>query len=116
MLLGKTLFRPLFPVGHEFVGEIVELSPDESEEANEKETGFTVGQKVALAFQVACGTSPLCAEGHSKSCESISGAHDYGMGAGGENFGGALSDLVLVPWQDAREAWAEPGTKLVVKR
>lgn len=92
MLEGKTLFRPPFPVGHEFVGEIVALTPDLSR--------FTPGQKVAVAFQVACGICPLCAAGRSKSCESLTGAHDYGMGSGGKNFGGALSDLVLVPYAE----------------
>ncbi len=87
---GATLFRPPFPVGHEFVGELAAKTDDLA--------GFHVGQRVAVAFQVSCGTCPVCAGGHSKSCENLSGAHDYGMGSGGKNFGGAIADLVLVPY------------------
>lgn len=91
ILHGHTLFRPPFPIGHEFVGEISELSEDLSQT-------FSVGQKVAVAFQVACGTCPVCQKGRSKSCANQTGAHDYGMGGGGKSFGGALSDLLHVPF------------------
>ena len=90
LVRGATLFRPPFPVGHEFVGEIAAMSDDLSQ--------FSIGQKVAVAFQVACGVCPICSGGHSKACANLSGAHDYGMGGGGRAFGGALSDLVHVPY------------------
>lgn len=89
--LGQSLFRPPFAIGHEFVGEIIALSEDLA-------GAFSVGQKVAVAFQVACGTCGECGRGHSNSCASISGFHDYGMGGGGKAFGGALSDIVHVPY------------------
>lgn len=92
IIQGHTLFRPPFPLGHEFVGEITATSEDL--------TGFAPGQKVAVAFQVACGSCPLCTAGRSKSCANMTGAHDYGMGSGGKNFGGALSDLVKVPYAE----------------
>ncbi|MBE7437879.1 MAG: alcohol dehydrogenase catalytic domain-containing protein [Spirochaetales bacterium] len=90
MLRAQTLFRPPFPIGHEFAAEIVELTPDLS-------SSFHPGQRVAVSFQVACGSCPSCSAGLSRACESIPGAHDFGMGAGGRSFGGALSDLVHVP-------------------
>lgn len=89
--LGQSLFRPPFAIGHEFVGEIAGLSDD-------LQTSFSPGQKVAVAFQVACGACAECGRGHSNSCASISGFHDYGMGGGGKAFGGALSDMVHVPY------------------
>jgi len=88
---GHTLFRPPFPIGHEFVGEIVTTSGDVSK-------NFPAGQRVAVAFQVACGSCPTCKNGHSRSCESIPGFHDFGMGPLGKNFGGALTDLVHIPY------------------
>lgn len=88
---GQTLFRAPFALGHEFVGEIVATSEDLASE-------YKAGTKVAVAFQVACGSCGECDRGHSNACASISGFHDYGMGGGGKVFGGALSDIVHVPY------------------
>lgn len=89
IIRGQTLFRPGFALGHEFVGEIVETTPDV--------IGFPPGTKVVVPFQVSCGTCPACAHSYSRSCET-SGPMDYGMGPGGKRYGGALSDRVLVPF------------------
>lgn len=104
--LGQSLFRPPFALGHEFVGEIAGLSEDLADE-------FKVGMKVAVAFQVACGTCGECGRGHSNSCATISGFHDYGMGGGGKAFGGALSDLVHVPYAKHMLLPLPDGTDLV---
>lgn len=93
ILRGQTLFRPPFPVGHEFVGEIVETS----EEISAK---FPKGQRVAVPFQISCGHCPHCEAGLSKSCSTVPHTSAYGMGKGAKEFGGALADLVLVPYAE----------------
>lgn len=104
--LGQSLFRPPFAIGHEFVGEITALSEDLA-------GTFKVGAHVAVAFQVACGTCAECGRGHSNSCATLPGLHDYGMGPGGKTFGGALSDLVHVPYANHMLLPLPAGTDLV---
>jgi len=87
---GQTLFRPPFAIGHEFVGEITTI--------NSKESNLKVGDKVAVMFQISCGNCPACFNHHSNICNTSPDLSDYGMGKGGRDFGGALSDLVKVPY------------------
>jgi threonine dehydrogenase-like Zn-dependent dehydrogenase len=47
LLRARTPFHGPFAIGHEFVGEIVELG--------ENVPGFRVGQLVVVAFQIGCG-------------------------------------------------------------
>jgi alcohol dehydrogenase len=91
MLRGTTLFRPPFPIGHEFVGQIEDLSEDLQME-------FSVGDRVCVSFQISCGACPSCSELHSNSCSKVPIGSNYGMGKAGRDFGGALSDKVLVPF------------------
>jgi len=104
--LGQSLFRPPFALGHEFVGEITALSEDLADT-------FKVGAHVAVAFQVACGTCAECGRGHSNSCATLPGLHDYGMGPGGKTFGGALADSVHVPYARHMLLPLPDGTDLV---
>ncbi len=94
MLRGETLFRPPFPIGHEFIGEVVQLTDDLN-------SSFSIGDRVAVPFQISCGTCPICQAQHSQSCETVPAGSNYGIGKGGKDYGGALSELVLVPF--ARE-------------
>ncbi|PJZ56499.1 zinc-dependent alcohol dehydrogenase [Leptospira barantonii] len=88
---GYTLFRPGIPIGHEFVGEIEETSP---EIANE----YPKGTKVIIPFQISCGLCPDCMGGRSKACTSIPYASHYGMGSSAKEFGGALSEKIWIPF------------------
>lgn len=88
---GETLFRPPFPLGHEFIGEIVSLSDDIAEQ-------YSIGSKVAVSFQISCGTCPVCRSQHSQSCSSVPLSSNYGIGKSGNQFGGAISEAVLVPY------------------
>lgn len=94
ILRGQTLFRPPFPLGHEFVGEILETS-------EELGSLFPKGTRVAIPFQISCGHCPNCETGLTKSCSTVPHTSAYGMGKGAKEFGGAISDSVLVPY--ARE-------------
>lgn len=90
ILRGQTLFRAPFPIGHEFVGEILSLGEGVSQQ-------FHVGMKVAVPFQISCGHCQPCTTGKSKSCSSVPHASAFGMGKSGKEFGGALADEVLIP-------------------
>ncbi|XDD49011.1 zinc-binding dehydrogenase [Leptospira sp. WS92.C1] len=91
ILQGHTLMRPGFPIGHEFVGEIEETSPEIA-------TQYPKGTKVIIPFQISCGLCPDCAGGHSKACTSVSPMSHYGMGSSAKEFGGALSEKIWIPY------------------
>ncbi len=91
ILRGQTLFRAPFPIGHEFVGEITALSEDVT-------GNFQIGMRVAVPFQISCGHCHYCKTDRSKSCSSVPYASAYGMGKSGKDFGGALTEAVLVPY------------------
>ncbi|ABZ95420.1 Zn-dependent alcohol dehydrogenase [Leptospira biflexa serovar Patoc strain 'Patoc 1 (Ames)'] len=88
---GETLFRPPFPVGHEFVGRIKQISED-------LEGKFKIGAIVALPFQISCGTCPTCLSHHSNSCETVPYTSAYGMPPGAHHVGGAITELIKVPF------------------
>lgn len=86
---GQTLFRPAFPIGHEFIGEVVAASDD---------LNLRPGQIAAAAFQISCGTCPACASRHTRSCAAVPFASNYGLGPSGRQFGGSLAEKVFVPY------------------
>ncbi|TGL05230.1 zinc-dependent alcohol dehydrogenase [Leptospira levettii] len=88
---GETLFRAPFPVGHEFVGRIKSLS-------DELYGQFQIGSIVAIPFQISCGTCPSCLSIHTNSCETVPYTSAYGMPPGAHNVGGAISELIKVPY------------------
>ena len=79
---------PFFPVsvGHECLGEVVEVGPDV--------TRFAVGDRVLVASVAGCGTCDGCATGDPVTCRS--GPRVFGAG----ELGGAQSDLLAVPAAD----------------
>ena len=90
---GETLMRPPFPMGHEFVAEIIE-PPDNS-------VNFKKGQRVIVPFQISCGACPMCAAKLTNSCESVDLADAYGLGPPARKYGGAIAERVLVPFAEA---------------
>lgn len=91
LVRGETLFRPPFPLGHEFIAEIKQLSDDLYE-------SYKIGQIVVVMFQISCGYCQNCIMGNSQYCSANDGPTDYGMGKSGREFGGAIADLVKVPY------------------
>jgi threonine dehydrogenase-like Zn-dependent dehydrogenase len=106
IIRGETLFRAPFPIGHEYVGEVIETSEDLS-------LKFPVGQKVVVPFQISCGHCAHCETGKSKSCLTVPHASAYGLGKGGKDFGGALADSILVPYASSMLVPIQPKTNLV---
>lgn len=83
-----------FALGHECVAEIVDLG--------DKVNGLQLGQRVIVSFQVSCGRCQTCHAGHSGNCDEYPALSDYGMRPmSGIEYGGALSDLMLVPHAEA---------------
>jgi threonine dehydrogenase-like Zn-dependent dehydrogenase len=80
-------------LGHEQVGEITAVGEDVA--------NFRVGDVVSVPFQISCGTCGFCKRGRTGDCESVAPQSMYGFGTIGGDWGGALSDLVRVPFADA---------------
>ena len=81
------------PIGHEIIGEIVDLGDTAARQ-------FVIGQRVIVAAQISCGNCPPCTRGASSRCSSVPFGASYGMGRAGD-YGGALSDLIRVPFAAA---------------
>lgn len=90
LLRGRTPFEGPFALGHEFVAEIVELG--------ENVTGFERGQLVVVAFQIGCGDCDHCRRGLTASCRTVPPGSMYGFRPLGGDWGGALADIVRVPF------------------
>ena len=84
--------RP-FAIGHESVAEIVALG--------DRVSGFELGQRVIVPFQISCGVCARCRRGHTGSCEGVPFLSAYGMPLSEREWGGGLSDLVRVPFAEA---------------
>lgn len=81
-----------FAFGHEFVASVVEIG--------EGVSSIRVGDRVVVSFQICCGECSYCRRGLTGSCESVPPRSMYGFGPLGGEWGGALSDLVRVPFAD----------------
>ena len=90
LLHGRTPFHGPFALGHEFVAEIAELGAHV--------TDFAPGQLVVVAFQIGCGACERCRGGLTGSCRAVPGGAMYGFRPIGGQWGGALADLVRVPF------------------
>lgn len=92
---GKVPAPGPFPLGHECVGEVLEIG--------DAVTVVRPGDRVIVPFQIACGACERCKKGQSGSCSAVPKLAAYGLGpfGGGGEFGGALSDVLRVPFADA---------------
>lgn len=88
-LQGLLPRRDPFCFGHEFVAEVVSLGDDV--------VGFAPGDRVVVAFLIACGTCRACRRGFPAACTTINAKAAYGFGVFGD-WGGALCDLIRVPF------------------
>lgn len=88
------IFPAPFPVGHEIAAEVADVGPGVQRVQR--------GQRVAVPFQVSCGTCAPCSERHYSACEpnrARAGAA-FGFGESGGGHGGGVADLLLVPDAD----------------
>ena len=82
-----------FVMGHEMIGEVVAVG--------EAISNVRVGDKVIVPFQLSCMTCAPCLRGHTNACVNVPSGTAFGLGPhGGIDLGGALAELVRVPWAD----------------
>ena len=93
IVTGQTPIPGPIAVGHEGIAEVVEIGTDV--------TSVAVGDLVVVPFQISCGSCANCEAGLTGSCLSVPDNSMFGFGALGGNWGGMLSDLLLVPYADA---------------
>jgi alcohol dehydrogenase len=94
-----------FAFGHEIAGEVVAIGD-----------GVTVarpGDRVVVPFQINCGRCSQCRRGLTNACSQVPPYSAYGLApSSGREWGGGLSDLVLVPFADAMLAPIPPGVSI----
>ena len=93
-MAGFGIFPGPYPVGHEIAAEVVAVGAGV--------TRVRPGQRVAVPFQVSCGTCSPCGERHYAACQpnqARAGAA-FGFGESGGGHGGGVADLLLVPAAD----------------
>jgi threonine dehydrogenase-like Zn-dependent dehydrogenase len=88
-------------IGHEFVAEVTEVGEDVR--------AVAPGDRVVVPFQISCGACARCRRGQTGDCTSVPPRSMYGFGAFGGDWGGALSDVVRVPFADAMLVAAPAG-------
>ena len=92
---GKLPISGPFPLGHEFVADLLEVGS--------AVRSFRPGQRVVVPFQISCGACAECARGLTGCCSGVVPKRRamYGLEPIGGNWGGALSDVVRIPFADA---------------
>ncbi|MEO1078927.1 MAG: alcohol dehydrogenase catalytic domain-containing protein [Pseudomonadota bacterium] len=92
--LGAYTRPPPYAFGHEAAGEVVEVG--------DAVTAFEPGDRVVIPFQISCGECPSCRRGWTNACTAVPPLASYGLGTHPDgDWGGALSDLMLIPFADA---------------
>src|SRR3954454_24821758 len=86
---GRVQIEPGCTIGHEYVGEIVEVGDAVSSVA--------VGDRVLGCFQVACGTCWFCRRGRYHKCDV---SRTFGHGAALGSLQGTQAEFALVPHAD----------------
>jgi len=86
---GKAPLEPGETIGHEAVGVIEAIGPDVER--------FRPGQRVVVAFDIACGHCWFCRNGQTQLCEDF---RSLGAGIFGGGLGGAQAELVRIPFAD----------------
>jgi threonine dehydrogenase-like Zn-dependent dehydrogenase len=94
-VFGNKPFAAPFCVGHECIGEVIETGDEVH--------GFRKGDVVLVPWAISCGTCQICHAGLYSNCDNTSDGKlisAYGFGEGMGPWGGAMSDLLRVPFAD----------------
>ena len=100
-ITGQVPVGEPFPLGHECIGQVVEIGDAVS--------AVAPGDTVVVPFQISCGDCAACSAGHTGSCLSVPRGSAYGMQPLGGDWGGALADRLRVPFADAMLVPLPPG-------
>jgi alcohol dehydrogenase len=91
---GKAPVQGPFAVGHECVAEVIEVGHGV--------TSVAPGNRVIVPFQISCGECARCRRGQTGSCAAVPRLAAYGLAPlSGTEYGGAISDVLEVPFADA---------------
>jgi threonine dehydrogenase-like Zn-dependent dehydrogenase len=91
-----------FAIGHECIADVVEIG--------DAVTTVRPGDRVIVPFQLSCGSCARCRRGQTGSCTAVPAHAAYGLApVSGVDVGGALSDLLCVPYADAMLVALPPG-------
>ncbi len=83
-----------FAFGHEIAGEVIDLGDEVK--------GVRPGDRVVVPFQISCGSCENCRRGLTNACTSVPAYSAYGLAqSSGREWGGGLSDYIMVPFADA---------------
>lgn len=104
VMTGKAPLPGPYAFGHEFVADVVEVADDVAT--------VEAGDRVIVPFQISCGACGRCRRGHTGSCETAGAGSAFGMAPiARREWGGALSDLVHIPYADAMLVPLPPGAE-----
>jgi threonine dehydrogenase-like Zn-dependent dehydrogenase len=94
-LLGPYPYRGPFAIGHECIAEVVECG--------EAVNDVRPGQLVVVPWAISCGACRNCGAGLTSRCSEAGGTllSAYGFGPSMGEWGGAVCDLLRVPFADA---------------
>jgi alcohol dehydrogenase len=92
-LWGLFPIQEPFPLGHECVAEVIEVG--------DAVATVVPGDIVVVPFQISCGACAACAAGRTGNCDAVPRGSAYGMQPLGGPWGGALADVLRVPYADA---------------
>lgn len=81
------------PIGHECVAEVVEVGSAVAT--------VGIGDLVIVPFQISCGVCGACRHGRTSCCEAVPWLSCFGLGDMAGAWGGAMADLLVVPYADA---------------
>lgn len=102
---GMARFEGPFAIGHEAAGVVTAVG--------DAVIGFVPGDLVIVPFQISCGRCERCRRGHTNACTAVPFRASYGLKPlCGVEFGGALSDLLRVPFADQMLVRQPPGHAL----
>jgi threonine dehydrogenase-like Zn-dependent dehydrogenase len=92
VLAGGIPLKGPVPFGHEGEGVIID--------AGSGVRRFKPGDRVIIPWKIACGSCVPCGRGHSAQCSTVPPEDAYGWGPSAPQWGGFVSDVVVVPWAD----------------
>jgi len=85
-------FKGPFAIGHEVVGVVTEAGGA---------AGAVPGDRVVVPFQLSCGRCDNCRRGFTNTCRAYPPRAAFGLKpSSGTEFGGAISELMRVPFAD----------------
>jgi alcohol dehydrogenase len=91
---GRVPVQGPFGLGHECAGEVIEVG--------DAVRGVAPGDRVVVPFQISCGACVRCLARQSAHCTTVPSRSAYGLGPlGGTQYGGAIADVLCVPFADA---------------